>query len=155
VKPSLNDLARRCNVAQNNEEAAVLQLRLHLAAGRLATVLGVRPIVSCRFEFQLKGLGFADLAIFHANHGVTLVEVKGPVGNREACAGLGQLFMYEAALRRQLVGGQVPAYVDKILCAPLPPEKAMPTWEACQAAGVRFVHLATFKQLQESLEMAR
>ncbi len=150
----IESLARDCNSAVNDEAAGVLQLRLHLAAGSLADVLGVKPFTRHRFEFPLKGLGFADLVLFHRDNGVTLVEAKGPHCNRVLCAGIGQLFMYESALRKQ-TGSRPPAYVNKILCAPVSAEESMPTWHACELAGVRFVHLARFPDLQSALDRAR
>jgi hypothetical protein len=150
---SLENLARRCNSAQDNEAAGVLQLRLHLAAGALHTVLHVKPFTRHKFEFQLKSVGFADLVLFHADSGVTLIEAKGADCNRTASSGIGQLFMYEAAYRLQ--ASCAPAYVNKILCAPVGADKFMPTWRACELAGIRFVHLAEFKALQLALDMAR
>jgi len=149
----MDSLARSCNAAVDNEASGVLQLRLHLAAGKLADVLGVKPFIRHKFEFLIKGLGFADLALFHADHGVTLVEAKGPHCNRMLVAGIGQLFMYEAALRANM-GGRAPAYVDKILCAPVTAEESMPTWRACELAGVRFVHLACYRNLRAALDVA-
>jgi hypothetical protein len=149
----IDELVKRCNSARDNEAAGVLQLRIHLAAGELHTLLKVKPFTRHQFEFQLKGLGFADLVLFHADGGVTIIEAKGSDGNRMVSSGIGQLFMYEAAYRLQ--ASCSPAYVNKVLCAPVGADKFMPTWRACELAGIRFIHLAEFKALQSALDIAR
>jgi hypothetical protein len=144
-------LIAECLAATDNEQLAVLQLRILLLTGEMAKVFGVPVIESSRFEYRIPGVGFADLALFHPGGGLTLVEAKGPESPRTLVGGIGQLFMYEAGARRLLTkAGRPPPFVRRVLCAPVLAEHAFPVWAACQIAGVHFVHLQTRQNLQQA-----
>jgi hypothetical protein len=146
---SAREVASSCLRARNNEAAATLQLRIMLWTGKLSQIMNVPPVERHVFEYRIPGVGIADLVVFHPGGGLTLVEAKGPEDCRAVAAGIGQLFMYEAGVRRQLTrAGKPPPFVNRILCAPVTPEEAQPAWEACQLAGVRFVHLCPLERLQ-------
>lgn len=130
---------------QNNEDAAILQLKLHLVAGMLPIVLGVPAIRRARFEFTI-GCGRADLVLFHADGSASLVEAKGDESIRDVVAGIGQLLLYDTQWTRSR-----PKTLRKILCAPVDGEKGAAILPACAAAGVAFVHLAPFAVLRDRL----
>jgi hypothetical protein len=151
AKEEARRLIEQCLGAADNEAAATLQLRVLLATGRLSSVLEVPAIERSKFEYQIPGVGIADLALFHPGGGLTLVEAKGPEVCRAIAAGIGQLFMYEAGVRQQLArNGTPPPFVNRVLCAPVTAEWAFPVWQACQIAGVRFVTLQTLGKLKEA-----
>jgi hypothetical protein len=126
----------------DDEDAAVRQLRLQLMVGKLHECLDAPPIKQYRFEYPLPGTGLADLVVVHEDGGVSIVEVKGPRTVRDIAAGIGQLFLYEGAMWQEKFGGRTPAYVKKVLCAPVWPTIPSPIYEACLCAGVQFLPAA-------------
>lgn len=125
----------------DDEESAVRQLRFHLLCEELHLYLKVPLITGAVFEYRFPKAGIADLVLLHGDGGVTIVEAKRPGTNRDLVTGIGQLFLYEAAMWEVLVDGCRPAYIHKILCAPVHPGECVPTVEACRRAGVRYVPL--------------
>jgi len=143
-------LLKRLRCAIDSEDSAVDQLRLQLLTETLHLMIGCAPFTRASFEFQLGQYGIVDLLLHHADGGYTLVEAKGPVTVREACAGIGQLFSYEAGLRAMLQQeNKEPTYIDKVLCAPLPPSRAKVVGEVCAGASVNLVLLAPAVAVQE------
>lgn len=144
----IENIRRDAAFVRDNESAAILQLKVLLLGGNLERLLGCAPITHHTFEYHLKGVGFIDLLLSHADGGVTIIEAKGPGTSRELSHGIGQLFLYEAAFRR-LHDAQKPlAYVDRVLCAPAD-VGSEPTLDACKLAGVSFLRLTTFRHLHK------
>jgi len=136
--------------ADNNEEMAVIGLKVLLLGGDAERVLGCNKIERYRFEVSI-GLGRVDLVLFHKDGGISLVEVKADSDLRSVCGGIGQLFMYEAELPLSKFGNGIkPKYVNKILASPLSPEKAAKAIRACSLAGVKYVCVARHSDVKEA-----
>lgn len=142
------------NRLSNDEKAVVLQLKIMLAAGDLRRLLGVGKIERYRFEFSVQD-GRIDLLLFHADGGVSIVEAKPETNPVSVAAGIGQLCYYAVALQAKYPKGAAPAYMNRFLCAPIKPERSLLLMQACEIAGVKFVHLAPFSELKAGLEKAK
>lgn len=129
----------RAECLRNNEASAALQLRLMLIFGHLAKALDVPKITRHRWEVPA-GPGRVDLLLTHCDGSASLVEIKGERSVIEVAAGIGQLLIYEAALRLQW-GNAGPALVRKILCSHVPLQSTASLIHACNEAGVSFVCL--------------
>jgi hypothetical protein len=140
------------NSLSDNEKAAILQLKIMLLGGGFCSLFEVPKIVRYHFEYNL-GIGRADLVLFHADGGVSLVEAKADGDTRTIAGGIGQLFLYSVLLEQKL---QIrPKYINRILCAPVKPEKGYQILTACRLAGVKFVHLATFECMKARVDLIR
>lgn len=139
---------------ENNERAVILMLKVMLAFGDLADALQVPKIAGGRFEFPVQG-GRIDLLLFHADGGVTIVEAKPETEVRMIVGGIGQLCMYSVLLPAALHASRRPAYIRRVLCAPLAPEKSVDMIAACRLAGVDFVPLPSFALFKELIEAVR
>ena len=137
---------------KNDERAAMAQIKIMLIAGDLRRVLGTPEFHAHRFEFAV-ATGRIDLLLFHADGGMTIVEIKADSSNvNDIAAGIGQLFMYSIALPAALADRQKPKYIDLILCAPVAPARSLSLMQACMVAGVRFVHLAPYSVLKSHID---
>lgn len=146
----IEDVASQLNTMSDNEQSAILQLRIAILAGDLERWLGVNKIERHRFEFNVSA-GRIDLLLFHSDGGASIVEVKGDCDMRSISGGIGQLCLYEHLLR--LSDKLSPKYINKILCAPVEkPEKGAHLIGACNIAGVKFVHLAPHKVFKARID---
>jgi len=151
------DLARLYEDArrmENNERAVILMLKLMLAFGDLAYALQVPRIAGGRFEFPVQG-GRIDLLLFHEDGGVTIVEAKPETEVRMIVGGIGQLCMYTALLPAALHEARRPAYIRRVLCAPIVPEKSLDLVAACRLAGVDFVPLPSIALFKGKIDAVR
>lgn len=123
-----------------DESRIVMVLRLFLGFGTLESVLSVPKINRCRFEVTVAA-GRIDLLLYHADGGVTIVEVKGGSNAMEVARGIGQLCMYSVLLPHSIKQGNAPKYVNLMLVAPVAPADSIDLIAACAIAGVRFVHM--------------
>jgi hypothetical protein len=153
-RPALDNLTRSMLSLDNNEKATTLMLKLFLTFDDLHLVLGVARIARHRFEFDVGG-GRIDLLLFHVDGGVTIVEAKAESDTRTIIGGIGQLCFYAAKLPKLLTHTAKPKYVNMILAAPIKPEKSLSIMDACNIAGVRFVHLAPYSVLKASIDKAK
>ena len=131
----------------DNEKAVTQVLRLMLLFGDLQRVLKVKPISRYKFEFPVNS-GRIDLLLFHNDGGISIVEAKADRLPREIALGIGQLCMYEAGLRKKMR----PAYINRILIAPIKSENSLEIMSACELAGVKFIHLPKFKKIKGDIE---
>lgn len=136
------------NSLENNEKAVTLQLKIMAIYGDLQKTLGVRQIERYKFEHHV-GCGRIDLYLIHTDGGVTLVEAKAENKLTTMAAGIGQLLVYEAALRIKQKKNKYPKYIDKILCVPVDIEKHPELEIACFNSGIKLVSLMTFGKLQK------
>jgi len=134
----------------NNENAVIQVLRLMLIFGHLHRLLKVRPISRYRFEVTVS-TGRIDLLLFHDDGGVSIVEAKADRAPRDIAPGIGQLFMYEAAVHKSMR----PAYVNKILIAPIRPEQSVDLTRACELADVQFTILPVFEDMKREIDSIR
>jgi len=137
------ELARQFVASRNDEACIALMFRFHAIFGHLRKVLGCSKIDRHHFEYAVKG-GRVDLALFHTDGGISLVEFKvdGPV--HAVVAGIGQLFFYEAMFLRKAQRSSKPSYIKKYLVSPVAGDDAQSVAEACELAGVQFVQCAPF-----------
>lgn len=140
------DLASNFLSSKNDEKAISDLMRIHLIFGHLERVLGVSRIIRHRFEFSVN-FGRIDLVLFHKDGGASLVEIKSDGELRSIVGGIGQLFLYESSFKDFMRKTKPLKYINKILVSPLSPEKSLPVMSACVAAGVKYVHYATFKEI--------
>lgn len=140
----LKKIATDLFFAENNEAIVTKVLKLMLLLGDARRVLKVDRISRYRFEFKVS-TGRVDLILFHNNGGVTIIEAKTEGLPREIAKGIGQLFMYEAAIRKDM---NVP-YINKILIAPMKPENGVELNDACELAGVKFVNLPSYQTMKK------
>ncbi|MEQ1683472.1 MAG: hypothetical protein ABL916_07460 [Burkholderiaceae bacterium] len=140
------------NDLRDDESAAMAQIKIMLIGGDLRDVLGVSAFHGYQFDFQVK-TGRVDLLLFHQDGGVTIVEVKADNADVLAIAvGIGRLHMHSAALPAALPADGQPAYLTRILCAPIAPERSLWLMSACDQAGVRFVHLGSFRGFKAQID---
>jgi hypothetical protein len=147
------ELAEAILNARSNEQAATTMLEMWLAFGQLHRVLKTAPIARHRFEFRVEG-GRIDLLLFHIDGGLSIVEAKAENQPVIVAGGIGQLCMY-AALLPAALGRMNPAYINRILVAPLAPEKCIDLLKACELAGVRFCALPQFSILKSQADALR
>lgn len=141
-----HDIASNFLSSKNDEKAISDLIRIHLIFGHLEGLLGVAKIIRHRFEFSVN-CGRIDLVLFHKDGGASLVEVKAGGELRSVVGGIGQLFLYEVSFREFMRKTKPLKYINKILVSPLSPEKSLPVMMACESAGVRYVHYATYKEI--------
>lgn len=139
------------NRLSNDEKAVVLQLKIMLVAGDLRRLLCVPKIERYRFEFSVQD-GRIDLLLFHVDGGVSIVEAKPGAHPVSIAAGIGQLCYYAAVLPTKYPKGSSPAYINRFLCAPIAPERSLALVEACDMAGVKFVHLAPYSVFKARID---
>lgn len=151
AKFDLDGLVAEASVMENNERAITLMLKLSLACGDLAYMLGLPAISGHRFEFSVKG-GRIDLLLFHTDGSASIVEAKAEDRPVVIAAGIGQLCMYAAALPAKLHAVQQPALIRRVLCAHLPPEKCGGLIAACEMAGVKFAYLPSVKYFKSMID---
>lgn len=134
---------------QNNEDCAVLILRIALHLGEAEKLLGCPKIRSHRHEVTL-GPGRVDVVLFHEDESITLVEVKGDTEVRQIVGGIGQLFLYEAHVPHSLPS-LASVKIHKTIACTAPPERAALAIRACHIAGVHYACLGTFHDLKRIL----
>jgi hypothetical protein len=146
------DFAHALLNAKDDERMVVLIVRMALMhPGAAERMFNCTKIERHRFEFNV-GVGRVDLALFHRDGGMTIVELKANGETRAVAAGIGQLFLYESALPFAMKNkAKPPTYVHKVLASPLPPEKALHVMRACNVAGVRYAFLGGFKDLRAAM----
>ena len=146
---------RVVNDLRDDESAAMAQIKIMLIGGDLRDVLGVSAFHAYQYDFQVK-TGRIDLLLFHQDGGVTIVEVKADNADVLAIAvGIGRLHMHSAALPAALPGDEQPAYINRILCAPIAPERSLWLVAACEQAGVQFVHLGLFEGFKVKIDAVK
>lgn len=120
----------------SSEAAAILALRLMIQAGpRFSNQWGIPKVDRYRLEVNLSS-GRADVALFHIDGSVSLVEVKAFSANlRDILGGIGQLCYY-ASVAQQALNLKPDTEVRRILCAPMESQVATSIMDACKMAGV-------------------
>ena len=144
----MRKLAQKFMNSRDDEQCIVTLLRMHCIFGQIRKMLGCSQIDRYKFEFGVKG-GRIDLALFHTDGGVSLVEAKGSHDVRTVAAGIGQLFLYEAMYSAFKPKAKPPAYIHKYLVAPIEGEAVRIVDIACARAGVRFISYAPFALIKE------
>lgn len=143
-------LLARLRCAVPVEDSAFDQLRLQIVAGTLHMLLDAPPVTGHAFQFSLGPAGIVDLLLTHDDGQFTLVEAKGEVTVREACAGIGQLFAYEVGLRARLAReGIHQPVIRKVLCAALEPGRFALVSDACGLAGIQLVALVSAETVRK------
>lgn len=131
----------------SDEACIALLMRMHCIFGDIRALLRTSKISSYKFEYLVNG-GRVDLALFHTDGGVSLVEIKGQGGVRDVVAGIGQLFFYEAVFAESKPKAKPPAYINKYLVSPVFGGDAEVVGKACSLAGVDFVQYAPFSLIR-------
>jgi hypothetical protein len=136
--------------SKDDEACLALLMRIHLIFGQARTLLGCAPIDRYRFEYPIDGYR-ADIALFHSDGGVSIVELKPENAVRDVVAGIGQLCWYETLIRRSVKA----SYFQKYLVAPVTDE-ALPLVDgACDMAGVSFIQYPSFSEVRKKRDVCR
>lgn len=114
--PGFN-LIQELENADDGERYAMLTLRLLHQTGCLRASLKCQPIVRFASEFDVK-VGRIDALLFHLDGGLTIIEAKGVNALGAMAGGIGQLLVYDVALRAMVADAQ-PPYINRILAVPL------------------------------------
>jgi len=137
-------------VAVRDDESSIMwQLRLHAAMRKLERAIGCDPVHAYYFECPVAGMSM-DLFLSHTDGSFTIVEAKRGDSVRNVCAGIGQLYMYLAAARRELYPNQ--ALINLTLVSDLPPEDSLIVGDACMMAGVKYAYAISFDELHSIVE---
>ena len=149
---TLKMLAKDCYSTCDNESLAKLQLRLLLIFQNLERFLGCPTITGSRFEYHIPRTGRVDLLLTHPGDGISLIEAKSGAESKTGMAGgIGQLFVYEAAIMAQK---NPPAWIEKYLVIPGQSKDSGEIVSACRLAGVTFVSLASHTRMREFVKAA-
>lgn len=153
----LRAIVRAMKCAEYVEKSVIVMLKLFLLFGDLEKVLRVSKIHRHKFEFNVGG-GRIDLILFHMDGGISIIEAKSEYDIRTIAAGIGQVCMYAAQLPSAIRKSKPPKYINRILTAPIEPERCTYLLKACEMAGVKFVPLPSIglmKSLAENLGEVR
>lgn len=136
---------------RDDESSVVYWLRLWAATRRLEYVLGCPPVADYRFECPVDGLKM-DLRLEHEDGSISIVEAKrgGGINDmRSVCAGIGQLFMYKAALRAEMKS-ELPE-VRLILVSDMDVEQRNVgiVMLACRMAGVEYYPVPSYQSYED------
>lgn len=148
----MENLAQAFTESKDDEACIALMLKLHCIFGDLRRLLGCAKIDRYRFEYPVRGHR-VDLVLFHANDGISLIEIKGQNAVREVVAGIGQLFLYESLFRESFP--RAPTYIDKYLISPVQGLESEKVDKACVAAGVNFFQYAPMNLIREHRESCK
>ena len=136
----------------NDECMATTLLELMIKFGHAEKMLSVPKIDNYKAQMRL-GLGIPDFVLFHADGGISIVEVKADKELRSIVAGIGQLFFYESMIPDAFKGKKdVPTYIRKILAVPIDFDKCDKINKACELSGVSLVNLTTHEKLKRILK---
>lgn len=144
--PKFRDFAGSLLRLKRNEETVTKVLKLLLMFGDLEKAISVAKILSYRFEFPITH-GRIDLLLFHKDGGISIIEAKSDGTAKEIAMGIGQLCLYEVGIQNKFS----PKYINKILVAPLSPDKSIPLIQACAVAGARFAPIPCFEVLDAKI----
>lgn len=144
-------LAQKFVESRDDEACIAGLLRLHCIFGHIQRMLRTSKIERYRFEFSVP-CGRVDLVLFHSDGGISLVEAKGRNSVRDVVGGIGQLFLYESAIRSMFpsVG-----YVNRYLISPIQGGAAASVERACALAGVNFIQYAPMSAIEKARDGAR
>lgn len=149
----IESLASEMLTMKNDEKSVILMLRMFLIFNNIHIALNVPRVVRHRFEYSVEG-GRIDLLLFHADESVTIVEAKCEGSLRNIVAGIGQLCLYEARLRRKFRPTRGEVVIHKVLCASYPLDRADDLFIACEAAGVSYAYIYPFKEFKGRIDSA-
>ena len=128
-----------------NERVIICLMEMNYQCGHLESILHCKKITSYKLEVHV-GCGRIDMLLFHSESEVSIVEAKSSGRPSAVCGGIGQLFMYEAALIKKFKKSKINK-INKILVAPIDGEDSAPIIEACNIAGIEFAHYATYNEI--------
>lgn len=134
---------------QNNEKALTLQLKLLSEFGNLQKCFRTSKIERYKFEHHV-GCGRVDLFMVHKDGGLSIVEAKAENSLSVIAAGIGQLFVYEAAILRKSYKNP-PKYINKILCVPVKIGKHPELELACANSGIQLVGLMEYSDFKKQI----
>lgn len=139
----------RMTEVRDDESSVMWQLRLSATLRHLERVIGCDPVHAYYFECPVAGMSM-DLFLSHTDGSFTIVEAKRGESIRNVCAGIGQLYIYLAAARRELYPNQ--ALINLTLVSDLPPEETLIVSDACMLAGVKYAYAISFDELHSIVE---
>jgi hypothetical protein len=135
---------------RNDESSVVYWLRLWAATRQLEKVINAPPVSEYRFECPVGGLKM-DLRLDHENGSITIVEAKKGAANdmRAICAGIGQLFMYKAALRAEMRRELPPIRLVLVSDMDVEQRSIGIVMLACQMAGVEYFPVPSYQSYED------
>lgn len=134
-------------LSSDDERCIAALMKMHCIFGHVQKMLSCTKIQRYEFEFNV-GHGRVDLALFHSDGGVSLVEIKGGHHARTVVGGIGQLFLYEAMYASFKPQAKPPRYLNKYLVAPIGGYAAEIVGSACAKAGIVFISYAPFSLIR-------
>lgn len=130
------ELANRLLNMAANEASVMFLLKFWLETNALARIFSLPKISRWKFEMTVE-YGRIDLALFHVNGDITIVEAKAGLDVHATVAGIGQLFLYESAIK--IFPNNKKTKIRKVLCAQCRSEHMEVIVESCARAGISFV----------------
>jgi hypothetical protein len=125
------------------EEAAIGALEILLMTEKLHSFMGWPEIFRVEREVRI-GNGRCDMVLTHVDGSRTLLEAKADGNTHSIVAGIGQLFLYEAAY-------QLPGLAIRKAIA-VPGYGSSDVVRACGLAGVEYIPLGAVEQRAEKYE---